>query len=227
MQRFAVMLKMHAEPYATYDLNDTPSQPWNVVLSGSCLGKGTRNWRQWFLSEGVNQVYRGLPNQVTLIMVRKAFPLFKLSRIREWKRYYDEYLGKNWPLHLFKDAADWQEPFITLENPCLCPAEELLHLAMTHAVITSDEMGQLAYSHPRPVIQALFQDEQGRRRPLSLPEFTALLETNRILSGEVLEDVAERIVQVEGGDIVRDPERLAAYDTCLAGVIRQLLGLTD
>lgn len=93
---FARELTSYAEPYLQYDALDAPNQPWSKLISGSCRSRQGRNWNQWLKLESAGgAIFPGARNQVTLLCVRKAFPLYRVKRIKEWKRYYDEYCREN------------------------------------------------------------------------------------------------------------------------------------
>jgi hypothetical protein len=92
--RFAEELIDYGEVYLKYDRHGTPSMPWHRLVSGSySRPKSARSWAQRVRAEAL-EFYPGLPNQATLVSVRMGFPLFKLKRIKEWKRHYDAYLVK-------------------------------------------------------------------------------------------------------------------------------------
>lgn len=199
---FSRELLSHAEPYLEYNGYDAPNQPWNRLISGSCRSEPGRWWNRWVKAENSgNAIYPAAPNQVTLLSVRMAFPLFRLGRIKVWKRYYDEYLRMGWPLHLFQSATEWNEPYIPEVDEQDYDVDTLCQESLHRGVVKTHGTGQFIYRHPREEVQSLFRDGEGRDKGLSESELQHTLRRHRILAQEVFEDVVEEIIRTDGRDL--------------------------
>ena len=109
IERITQILKEGADWHLSF--NYTQGVEYSLCFAGSQAGR--QDW-QTVLGTEVNQLnhLRTMHyNQVTLLRSYHGIPVSTIDSLAKWREVYELYVFAGWPLHLFKDAEDWQEPY--------------------------------------------------------------------------------------------------------------------
>jgi hypothetical protein len=104
IDRLAGILKEGAEWHLSFKYPE--GKKFRFCFSGSKAGN--RDWSEIIKGYDIKKTVHY--NQATLVRSIHGIPVSTLSSLAKWREAYELYQFEGWPLHLFRDAEDWQEP---------------------------------------------------------------------------------------------------------------------
>lgn len=159
-------------------------------------------WKKRMSNE---KILTGLyPHKITRATFHLGIAPFQLFYIRQWYRDYKELLHAGWPLHVFKDAEQWDEPYTVYhyeKNP-----EEVFNLARKdeYGGLIREEGTDKTYSIRKVIIDRFVGSDCRFTIVDNKRDIITELNSNSRIHREVSEAVYEKLSESKNADQIRD-----------------------